>query len=127
MKKKTKILIVLFVIVIICLIAFVFTRPRKTNEPSENIKSHINEFIYNNETGNVEYKPETTIEAYNKIQKGMTEKEVISILGTYDEKSKGDNSYMIAYGKINMSNGYRIQIILDNKSQTVISKSQIGL
>lgn len=127
MKKKTKILIVLFVIVIICLIAFVFTRPRKTNEPSENIKSHINEFIYNNETGNVEYKPEITIEAYNKIQKGMTEKEVISILGTYDEKSKGDNSYMIAYGKINMSNGYRIQIILDNKSQTVISKSQIGL
>ena len=43
--------------------------------------SHSDEFTYNNETGEVEYHPEITLDKYEQIEEGMTEETVTSILG----------------------------------------------
>lgn len=93
----------------------------------DNAKSHIDEFFYNSQTGNVEYKPsEITLEMFNRIKEGMIENEVILNLGQYDNKILGENSYVISYGNSDLSKGYWIQIVF-NKNNKVISKSQIGL
>lgn len=34
--------------------------------------SHSDEFTYNNETGEVEYHPEITLDKYEQIEEGMT-------------------------------------------------------
>lgn len=91
-----------------------------------NAQSHIDEFSYNYGTGEVEYKAsKITLEMYNRIKEGMNEKEVIQILGN-GEKMEGDNTYILSWGDINMSNEFSIQIVF-NKDKTVLSKSQIGL
>lgn len=96
----------------------------------ENANTHINEFTYNYETGQVEYKPVTiTLEMYNRINNGMTEKEVINILGNGEklqpEKSAG---FLINWGKLEIWEYpyFNIQINF-NSSGEVISKSQLGL
>lgn len=93
--------------------------------------SHLNEFTYNYETGQVEYKPEKiTLEMYNRIKSEMLEDEVTQILGMGEKTEiEGANSYIITWGDLNLSNPpyYRIQIIFDKKTQTVISFNQIGL
>lgn len=93
----------------------------------DNSQSHIDEFSYNYETGEVEYKPSNiTLEMYNRIKEGMTQKEIISILGKYETKSEGENTYLLQWGESNMSKGYWISIVF-NKDGTVASKSQLGL
>lgn len=96
-----------------------------------NAKSHINEFTYNYETGQVEYKPEKiTLDMYNKIEKGMAEEEVVGILGNGEKSNPEEsNSYLITWGDLNLNTPpyYRIQIIFDKKTKTVISYSQLGL
>ena len=93
----------------------------------KNITSHLNEFTYNYETNESEYKPKIiTLEIYNRIKEGMTQEEVILNLGKYDNKLNGENTYMLEWGNSNMSKGYWISIIF-NKEGTVVSKSQIGL
>lgn len=92
----------------------------------DSAQSHLNEFSYNYKTGEVEYTPsKITLEMYNRINEGMSEKEVSQILGV-GEKLQGENTYMISWGDMNMSKGYWIQITF-NSSNKVISKSQIGL
>ncbi len=96
---------------------------------SENTKSHINEFSYNYSTGKVEYKPEKiTLEMYNRIKKEMTIDEVISILGDYDNKLDGENTYLVEWGSMDApkNNGYWIQIVF-NKDEKVLNTSQLGL
>lgn len=93
----------------------------------DNAQSHIDEFSYNYETGKVEYKPSnTTLEMYNRIKEGMKQEEVVSILGEYETKLDGENTYLLQWGESNMSKGYWISIVF-NEDGTVSSKSQLGL
>jgi len=93
----------------------------------ENSQSHINEFSYNYETGEVEYKPsKITLEMYERIKVEMEQKEVVTILGKYENKLDGENTYILDWGDSNMSKGYWIRVIF-SKEGNVISKSQIGL
>lgn len=95
-------------------------------EGINNAQSHLNEFSYNYETGEVEYKPNNiTLEMYNRVTEGMGEKEVIQILGN-GERKNGDNTYMITWGDLQMSKGYLIQIVFDENSK-VLNKNQLGL
>lgn len=93
-----------------------------------NSKSHIDEFNYNNTTGKVEYRPTITLEKYNNIREGMDDKEVVSIIGNYDKKSEGENTYMLEWGNAYspVYNGYWIQIIFDTNNK-VLNKYQTGL
>lgn len=121
-------IIILVVVVVILIIKSINTTQTFQNSENieNNIQSHLNEFTYNYETGEVEYRPtQITLEMYSRINEGMNEKEVIQILGV-GEKLEGENTYMISWGDINMSKGYTIQIIF-NTNNEVISKSQIGL
>lgn len=91
--------------------------------------SHLDEFDYNYATGKVEYKPKITIEKYNQIKEGMTEKEVISILGDGEKLQPEEaNGFLIVWGDLIISNPpyYRIQITFDSLGK-VIDKYQIGL
>lgn len=93
----------------------------------KNTTSHLNEFTYNYETNECEYKPEKiTLEMYNRIKEGMTQEDVILNLGKYNNKLDGENTYMLEWGDSNISKGYWISIVF-NKEDTVVSKSQIGL
>lgn len=92
----------------------------------ENAQSHLNEFEFNYENNEVEYKPIITLNLFNKVNENMTEEEIIKILGNYDFKAEGENTYLLSWGQPNMSKGYWIQIIL-SKENKMISKSQIGL
>ena len=96
---------------------------------TKNTTSHIDEFTYNYTTGEVEYKPQITIEKYNSIKEGMTEKEVINILGDGEKLQPEPNSgFLITWGDLNLNNPpyYRIQITF-NSSGCVTTKSQMGL
>ena len=91
--------------------------------------SHVDEFTYNYATGKVEYKPKITIEKYNEVKKGMTEEEVVNILGNGEKlQPKEANGFLMTWGDINISNYpyYRIQIAFDFLGK-VTSKYQIGL
>lgn len=95
----------------------------------ENANSHLNEFSYNYETGKVEYKPsEINLEMYNRIKKEMTQEDVVSILGNYDNKLDGENTYMLEWGNsyAPINNGYWIQIVFD-MNKKVLSMYQMGL
>ena len=95
----------------------------------ENANSHLNEFSYNYETGKVEYKPsEINSEMYNRIKKEMTQEEVVSILGNYDNKLDGENTYVLEWGNSYepINNGYWIQIVFD-MNKKVSSMYQMGL
>lgn len=91
--------------------------------------SHLNEFTYNYETGEVEFKPQITIEKYNQIKEGMTQDEVINILGN-GEKSQpeGSKGFLMTWGDLNLSHPpyYCIHVIFDSSGK-VSSKNQLGL
>lgn len=98
-------------------------------EGKENANSHIDEFSYNNTTGEVEYHPTITLEMYNRIEEGMTKEEVISILGKEDSifgEDEGEN-YIIEYGDSLLKKGYWIHFTMDRKTNKVINKKQVGL
>lgn len=86
-------------------------------------------FTYNYETGEVEYHPPITIEKYDEVREGMTEKEVISILGNGEKlQPEGANGFLMTWGDLNLTKYpyYRIQIVF-NASGVVENKSQMGL
>lgn len=91
--------------------------------------SHLDEFTYNYETGKVEYKPQITIEKYNQIKEGMTQDEVINILGDGEKiQSEGSVGFLMTWGDLNLSNPphYSIHITFDSYGK-VSSKNQLGL
>jgi len=93
----------------------------------DNANSHLNEFSYNYDSGEVEYRPsKITLQMYNRIEEGMKQEEIISVLGKYENKLEGENTYILDWGDSNMSKGYWIRVIF-SKEGNVISKSQIGL
>ena len=95
----------------------------------ENAESYIDDFSYNYNTGEVEYHPNITLEMYNRINEGMSQDEVISILGNYDNKIDGDNSYVLEWGNAYspVNDSHWIQIVLGSNTKTVLSKYQVGL
>ena len=91
--------------------------------------SHLDEFTYNNETGEVEYHPEITLDKYEQIEEGMTEETVTSILGEGEKtETNGSNGFLITWGELNIWEPpyYVIQITFDS-SKKVVSKQQMGL
>lgn len=91
--------------------------------------SHLDEFTYNYATGEVEYKPEITVEKYNQIKEGMTEEEVVSILGSGEKLQPEEaNGFLMVWGDLMISNPpyYRIQITFDSSGK-VTDKYQLGL
>ena len=135
--------IVLIIFIVIYILISSFIKNKRQNETINNIgkgasdfleginnsESHIDDFFYNYETGKVEYKPlEITLEMYNCIKDGMKEDDVIAIMGKYERKLDGENTYLLEWGNSNLSKDskYWMQIIFD-KNKTVLSKSQIGL
>ena len=134
-------LIIIFILIII-LITF-YIEDKKVKDSVNNIgnsalnflngidkaQSHLNEFSYNNKTGEVEYKPSNiTLETYNIIKEGMTQEEVISVLGEYENKQEGEDTYILEWGNSYspVYGGYWIQIIF-NENKKVSSKYQLGL
>lgn len=95
----------------------------------DNAKSHLDEFSYNNATGKVDYKPKITLEAYNKIKEGMTQEEIVEILGEQENRLEGENTYILEWGDSYkpVTGGYWIQIVFDNKTNKVTNMSQVGL
>ena len=90
--------------------------------------SHLNDFEYNYETGEVEYnKKKLTLENYNKIKIGMTEAEVEKILGEGEKLSPAEeNTYLINW--IDEDDTFcRIQIVFDKNTKTVSTMLQVGL
>ncbi len=133
--------IVATICILLCIIIISYLKDKETEKTQskigegasdyisgiDNAQSHIDEFSYNYQTGKVEYKPsDITLEMYNRIKEGMTQEEVISILGKYETKLDGENTYLLQWGESNMSKGYWISIVF-NKDETVSSKSQLGL
>lgn len=99
-------------------------------EGINNAQSHVNEFSYNNATGKAEYKPsKITLEMYNKIQEGMSQEEVLLILGQYEDILNGENTYTLEWGNeySPMYDGYWIQITFDINKKEVLKKYQYGL
>lgn len=97
-------------------------------EGVENADSHSDEFEYNHTTDEVDYKPEVNIEKYNKIEEGMTEEEIILILGKYDNKLQGEENYILEWGDSYspIYGGYWIQVVFDETGK-VTDKNQVGL
>lgn len=96
----------------------------------DNAKSHIDEFIYNKDTGEVEYRSTNiTLQMYNRIQEGMEQEEVGLILGKYDSKLNGENTYILEWGNsyAPIKGGYWIKITFDNANNQVTNKYQYGL
>ena len=90
--------------------------------------SHLNDFEYNYETGEVEYnKKKLTLENYNKIKIGMLEAEVEEILGKGEKLFPTEtNTYLINW--IDENDTFcRIQIVFDKDTKTVLTMSQVGL
>lgn len=90
--------------------------------------SHLNDFEYNYETGEVEYnKKKLTLENYNKIKIGMSEAEVEKILGEGEKLSPAEgNTYLINW--IDEDDTFcRIQIVFDKNTKTVSTMLQVGL
>lgn len=96
----------------------------------ERANTHLDEFTYNYETGEVEYKPsKITLEMFNRVKYGMTKSEVIALLGNGEElHSEESKTYMMTWGDLDLAKApyYRIQIIF-NENNEVISSSQLGL
>jgi len=95
----------------------------------DNAESQLDKFSYNYETGKVDYKSsKITLEKYNKIEKGMTEDEVIINLGSYDNKLNGENTYTLEWGNSYspLYDGYWVQITFNTKGN-VLNKNQVGL
>lgn len=135
--------IVFMVLIIIGLIIRESTKQIKLKETAKNIRnsasefiaginnaqSHSNEFSYNYETGKTEYTPlKITLEMYNSIKQEMTQEEVISILGKYNNKLDSENTYILEWGNSYspVNDGYWIQIVF-NKDKKVLNKYQVGL
>ena len=98
-------------------------------EETDNAKSHIDEFSYNYETGEVEYHPEITLESYDKIKEEIKKKNVINILGSGEKiQSEESSGYLMTWGNLETWEFpyYCIQITFDSTNK-VISKNQIGL
>ena len=97
-------------------------------EELNNTNTHLNEFVYDEKKGQVTYSPTITLEKYNNIKEGMSEKEVISIIGDFDKKLDGENTYMLEWGSSYSPayNGYWIQIVFDADGK-VLNKYQTGL
>ena len=145
MKKTKNVIIVCLIIIVIGLITYIiFSKTYKEDETTKSMKniaeaaknyidgtntaeSHLNEFSYNYSTGQVEYHPKITLEMYNRVKEGMTEKEVVSILGNNYKILDGTILYSLIYGKTDMSDGYLISIHIDKDKGTVFSKNQEGL
>lgn len=99
-------------------------------EGINNAQSHVNEFYYNNTTGEAEYKPsKITLEMYDKIQEGMSQEEVVLILGQYEDILNGENTYTLEWGNeySPMYDGYWIQITFDINKKETLKKHQFGL
>lgn len=97
-------------------------------EGINNAESHLDEFSYNYETGEVEYRPKKiTLEMYNRIKEGMNQEDVVLNLGKYDNKMTGDNTYILEWGDAEMKKGYWISIVFNKDTNTVFNKTQIGL
>ena len=95
----------------------------------EKADTHLDEFTYNYETGEVEYHPPITLEKYDSIKEGMTEKQVISILGNGEKlQPEGSIGFLMTWGELEIWEPpyYRIQIKFDSSGE-VVSKSQMGL
>lgn len=105
------------IVLIICSITYIvissFVEGKKVKESISNIgnsasnfidrvdnaQTHIDEFSYNNKTGKVEYRAsKITLEMYNKIEEGMSQDKVISILGQYEDILNGENTYILEWG-----------------------------
>ncbi len=98
-------------------------------EEVQNAEGYSDYFIYNYETGEVEYHPPITLKKYDSIKEGMTEKQVISILGNGEKlQTEGSIDFLMTWGKLEIWEPpyYRIQIKFDSTGK-VVSKSQMGL
>lgn len=98
-------------------------------EEVQNAEGYSDYFIYNYETGEVEYHPPITLEKYDSIKEGMTEKQVISILGNGEKlQPEGSIGFLMTWGELEIWEPpyYRIQIKFDSSGE-VTSKSQMGL
>lgn len=98
-------------------------------EEVQNAEGYSDYFIYNYETGEVEYHPPITLEKYDSIKEGMTEKQVISILGNGEKlQPEGSIGFLMTWGELEIWEPpyYRIQIKFDSSGE-VVSKSQMGL
>ncbi len=136
------------IFIIICILCYVFTLHYLDNkkikksvsnigngasdfiEGVDNAQSHLDEFSYNYDTGEVEYKPsKITLEMYNRIEEGMSQDEVVSILGKYEDMLNGENTYILEWGNeySPVHNGYWIQITFNVNEKNVLKKYQIGL
>ena len=92
-------------------------------EGINNAESHLDEFSYNYETGEVEYRPKKiTLEMYNRIKEGMNQEDVVLNLGKYDNKMTGDNTYILEWGDAEMKKGYWISIVFNKDTNTVFNK-----
>lgn len=141
--KKWWLWVILMVIIIVFVTIIQYEENKKLEETFKNIgqsatdyyndiqsaKGYSDYFIYNYEAGKVEYHPPITIEKYNNIREGMTEGEVISILGNGEKfQSEGNVGFFITWGSLDLKEYpyYRIQISFDNSGK-VLMKNQIGL
>lgn len=141
--KKWWFWIAILLTLMMIIIIMEYKEQKEIEESYENIKngatdytegvykadSHLDEFVFNETTNEVDYLPEITIEKYNMIENGMTEDEVVSILGRGEKNQTDKNSgFLISWGDLNLNNPpyYRIQIVF-NSSGEVISKNQLGL
>lgn len=97
-------------------------------QQKENTTSHLNDFSYNYETGEVEYTPSNiTIEMYNKIKEGMERKKVEEILGKGRETPNiEEQSYYLNWG---VEEGLKENqvIVIEFYNNKVTGKTQLGL
>lgn len=136
-------IVIVLVTIIVLLIFFKYREKQKIEETIKNIgegatdyiegiesaNTHLNEFSYNYENGEVEYNPQITIEKYNQIMEGMTEKEVVNILGDGEKiQQEESEGFLMTWGILNLNDYpyYRIQITFDSSGK-VSNKFQLGL
>lgn len=141
--KKWWFWIAILLIFIIVIIIMKYKEQKEIEESIENINegitdfiegtdkadSHLDEFIFNDTTDEIDYVPKITIKEYNRIKNGMTEDQVVSILGKGEKSQPDENSgFLMSWGDFNLNNPpyYRIQIVF-NSSGEVTSKRQLGL
>ena len=97
-------------------------------QEKENTASYLNDFSYNNETGEVEYKPSTiTLDIYNKIIEGMERKEVEDILGKGREtQKKKKKNYYLNWGLTEGLKDNQV-IVIEFYNDKVTGKTQLEL